>query len=166
MQRVIKRTAQAQRQVARRATKAAKKEKQEVRTRYKDSMVSANVEIRANLRDARRARREDWELGPIAPKRDLGFNEYGTFKENLRQDHSNNGVFAPRDKILEKRCAWAGGLQQLSLAPGDRIVILEGPDKGKIDRIKDINSDIGTVTLQNLHQVCPLHNKSAPIGPV
>jgi large subunit ribosomal protein L24 len=154
MQRVLKRTAQAQRQVVRRVAKQAKKEKQETRNRHQDVLTAANREIRNNLRDARRARREDWELGPLAPKRDLGFNDYGTFQENLRQDYTNNGVFVARQKVIEQRCAWAGGVKQLSLAPDDRVVILDGPDKGKIDRIKAINAESGTLTLQNRHQVC------------
>jgi len=152
MQRVLKRTAQAQRQVVRRAAKQAKKGKQETRNRHQDVLTAANREIRNNLRDARRARREDWELGPLAPKRDLGFNDYGTFQENLRQDYTNNGVFVARQKVVEQRCAWAGGVKQLSLAPDDRVVILDGPDKGKIDRIKAINAESGTLTLQNRHQ--------------
>lgn len=153
MQRILKRTAQAQRQVARRATKTEKKEKQAIRVRHVQALKAAGQEIRMNLRDARSARKEDWELGPLAPKRDLGYNDYGTFKEGIRQDYTNNGNYVPQKKIIEQRCAWAGGVTQLNLAPEDRVVILEGPDKGKIDRIKEINKEDGTLTLQNQHKV-------------
>lgn len=153
MQRVLKRTAQAQRQVVRRAAKSDKKEEQAVRNRYKQSLKAANQEIRTNLRDARRARKEDWELGPLAPKRDLGYNSYGTFREPLRQDYTNSGVYVAKQKVNEQRCAWAGSIKQLNLVSDDRVVILEGPDKGKIDRIKDVNAENGTVTLQNHHKV-------------
>lgn len=154
MQRVLKRTTQAQRQVVRRAAKTDKKEKQATRIRHKQSLVAANSEIRTNLRDARRARREDWELGPLAPRRDLGAsNSYGTFQEPLRQDHTNNSSYVANEKVIEQRCAWAGGVKQLNLVAEDRVVILQGPDKGKIDRIKEVNKESGTVTLQNHHRV-------------
>lgn len=153
MQKLVKRTVQAQRQVARRMQKDGKKERMEVRKRHETSLKAANKEIRENLRNARRARREDWEMGPLAPKRDLGFNNYGTVKENLRADWSNNGVSIARPDVMAKRCAWAGGVKQLCLAPGDRIVILDGPDKGKLDRIKAINAKHGSVTLETNNQV-------------
>lgn len=107
--------------------------------------------------DARRARKEDWAMGPLAPKRDLGFNGYGMFAESVRTDWSNYGLHAPRPEIIAKRCAWAGGVKQLNLAVSDRVVIMDGPDKGKIDRIKTINLQSGHVTLENNHRVCYLN---------
>ncbi|KAM5348668.1 hypothetical protein ACJ41O_008492 [Fusarium nematophilum] len=152
MQKLAKRVAQAQRQAGRRAQKAAAAEQGAYKKRNQQAFQAAVTEVRKNLIDARRARKEDWELGPIAPKRDLGFNGYGVFEEGARTDWSNYGLFTPRPEVLEKRCAWAGGVKQLNLAVSDRVVIMDGLDKGKIDRIKSINLESGYVTLENNHR--------------
>ncbi|CAG9956223.1 unnamed protein product [Clonostachys rosea f. rosea IK726] len=152
MQKLLKRTAQAQRQAGRRAKKVHRRDEFDTRRRNNQYLKMANDEIRQNLKDSRRARKEDWEMGPLAPKRDLGFNGYGTFRENLRQDWTNNGMNPIDPKVLEQRCAWAGGVKQLCLAPQDRVVILDGPDKGKVDRIQSVNKLNGSVTLENHHK--------------
>ncbi|KAG8673558.1 hypothetical protein FPOAC2_07004 [Fusarium poae] len=157
MQKLAKRVAQAQRQAGKRAEKAAKSEQTNYKLRNRQAIRAAVSEVRQNLQDARRARQEDWELGPIAPKRDLGFNGYGMFTEGVRTDWSNYGLYSPRPEILRKRCAWAGGVKQLNLAVSDRVVIMDGPDKGKIDRIKSINLQAGLVTLES-------HNRAISAG--
>ncbi|KAF4971732.1 hypothetical protein FSARC_1531 [Fusarium sarcochroum] len=152
MQKLAKRVAQAQRQAGRRAEKAAKIDHTNYKLRNQQAIRAAVSEVRQNLLDAKRARKEDWELGPIAPKRDLGFNGYGVFEEGVRTDWSNYGLYTPRPEVLIKRCAWAGGVKQLNLALSDRVVIMDGPDKGKIDRIRSINIQTGHVTLENYHR--------------
>ncbi|RSL69960.1 hypothetical protein CEP54_001999 [Fusarium duplospermum] len=152
MQKLAKRVIQAQRQAGRRAEKAAKTEQTNYKLRNQQAFRGAVSEVRQNLKDARQARKEDWELGPLAPKRDLGFNQYGMFAESVRTDWSNYGFYTPRPEVLQKRCAWAGGLKQLNLAVSDRVVIMDGPDKGKIDRIKAINFQSGSVTLETHHR--------------
>lgn len=154
MQKLAKRAAQAQRQASRRTRLQMEQENVDSKLRSRLALRSAVEEVRQNLKDARKARKEDWELGPLAPKRDLGFNDYGAFKENVRQDWSNYGLHQPNPKVIEQRCAWAGGVKQLNLAPGDRVVIQDGPDKGKIDRIRSVQPQSGTVTLEHRHQVC------------
>lgn len=152
MQKLAKRAAQAQRQASRRTRLQMEQENVDSKLRSRLALRSAVEEVRQNLKDARKARKEDWELGPLAPKRDLGFNDYGAFKENVRQDWSNYGLHQPNPKVIEQRCAWAGGVKQLNLAPGDRVVIQDGPDKGKIDRIRSVQPQSGTVTLEHRHQ--------------
>ncbi|QYS99633.1 Ribosomal protein MRPL40 [Trichoderma simmonsii] len=152
MQKLAKRAAQAQRQASRRTRLQMEQENIDGKLRSRLALRSAVEEVRQNLKDARQARKEDWELGPLAPKRDLGFNDYGAFKENVRQDWSNYGLHQPSPKVVEQRCAWAGGVKQLNLAPGDRVVIQDGPDKGKIDRIRSVQPQVGTVTLEHRHQ--------------
>ncbi|KAF7554412.1 hypothetical protein G7046_g6819 [Stylonectria norvegica] len=152
MQKLAKRVAQAQRQAGRRARQAAEKEAIAYRLRNRQALRSAVSEVRDNLKAAQKARKEDWEMGPLAPKRDLGFNGYGMFAESVRTDWSNYGLHAPRPEIVHKRCAWAGGVKQLNLDVEDRVVIMDGPDKGKIDRIKTINLLTGHVTLETHHR--------------
>lgn len=154
MQKLAKRVAQAQRQAGRRAQKQAQSEHQGYKLRNRQALRGAVTEVRENLLDARRARAENWEMGPIAPKRDLGFNGYGMFAESVRTDWSNYGLYSPRPEVVQKRCAWAGGPKMLNLEVQDRVVILDGPDKGKIDRIRSINLQTGHVTLETHHRVC------------
>lgn len=153
MQKLAKRAAQAQRQAGRKGRLQMRQEQIDAKIRNRTALRGAVAEVRQNVKDARQARMEDWELGPLAPKRDLGFNNYGAFQENLRQDWSNYGLHQTHPKTLQQRCAWAGGPQQLNLAPQDRVVLLDGPDKGKIDRIKTVKAENGTVTLENHHRV-------------
>lgn len=171
MQKLIKRAAQAQRQVARRATKDLELQHRHQRGRSRMAMREAVAELRQNIKDARRARNEDWHMGPLAPKRDLGFNDYGTISEPTRLDWSNHGLHQPRPKVLDQRCAWAGGAKQLCLTPQDRVVILGGPDKGKIDRIQSVQAETGTVTLEKCHRAlaagflgAPARSKAMPIS--
>ncbi|GAO19088.1 uncharacterized protein UV8b_07253 [Ustilaginoidea virens] len=152
MQKLAKRAAQAQRQATRRARQHVENEKIDHRIQNRDALKGALSEIRRNLKDARQARMEDWEMGPLAPKRDLGFNNYGVLKEAARFDWTNSGLHQAKPQLVEQRCAWAGGVRQLNLVPQDRVLIMDGPDKGKIDRIKDVQAENGTVTLQNCHR--------------
>lgn len=153
MQKLVKRTAQAQRQAARRARQHVEQVEIGNKIRNRGALRSAVAEVRNNIKEAREAQREAWEMGPLAPKRDLGFNGYGVISETLRQDWTNFGTSRARPEVVAKRCAWAGTPNQLNLAVGDRVVILNGPDKGKIDRIKDIKPEHGTVTLETCHKV-------------
>lgn len=153
MQKLVKRAAQAQRQATRRAQQRAEQQNIDNRLQNRRALKFATSEVRKNLKDARKARKEDWEMGPLAPKRDLGFGNYGAFEQAARQDWTNTGLHQAKPELVEQRCAWAGGARQLSLAIGDRVVIMDGPDKGKIDRIEDVQAENGFVTLQTCHRV-------------
>lgn len=154
MQKLLKRTAQAQRQAARRAKERMQREANHENRNSRRGIQEAFAELRGNIRAARLAVKEDWELGPIAPKRDLGFNGYGTIRSRMREQWSAQGFNGVQSELAQKRCAWAGGTKQLNLAPGDRVVILHGPDRGKIDRIESIDTSMGYVKLEKYHQVC------------
>ncbi|KAG5965445.1 hypothetical protein E4U57_002389 [Claviceps arundinis] len=171
MQKLLKRAHQAQRMAVRRSD--VKKEGEEIgkRIRTRRSLREAVEHARQNVLDARKARKEDWELGPIAPKRDLGFNSYGVVSAPMRLDWDNDGINRVRPEILEQRCAWAGGPKRLNLAPGDRVVLLDGPDRGKIDRIKEVKEATGTILLEKYHKVLsqgmlnqPPQSKAVPVS--
>lgn len=152
VQKLAKRAAQAQRQATRRADKfqlEAQKAKQANARRY---LKEAVTEVKQNLRDARLTRNEAWDLGPLAPKRDLGFNGYGEISSG-RRDWTHGGQWTTNSELAQRRCAWAGGVKQFCLAPGDRVVLLEGQDKGRIDRIKEVDPEHGFVLLQKLNRV-------------
>ena len=54
---------------------------------------------------------------------------------------------------LEAHAAWAGGMRHLNLAVGDRVVVLEGPYRGKISEITEIMRDRAEVRLDKLVKV-------------
>jgi len=152
MDKLAKRTSQAQRQAARRAGHNLRRQQKTSMWQARAAVKGVNNEIKENLAQARKARRQDWEMGPLAPKRDLGFNDYGLMKDPSRTTHAYNGHHTVSKATVERRCAWAGGTKQLNLAVGDRVVVLEGPAKGKVDRIQSINTELGTVTLEEEYQ--------------
>ncbi|WYZ37298.1 hypothetical protein EsH8_II_000804 [Colletotrichum jinshuiense] len=147
MQKLIKRTAQAEKQVARRLKKRSRVENgQEKAQRFREQRQQL-TELNNDVKAARISRSEKWGLGPMAPRRDI-FDTYGALETN-RQGRST--PLKPEE--IEARCAWAGGCQYLNIAVKDRVVLLEGPDKGKIDRIASINPEYGTVQLENIAKV-------------
>ncbi|EGX97099.1 KOW domain-containing protein domain-containing protein [Cordyceps militaris CM01] len=148
MDKIVKRVAHAQRSASRRTQRATRRQKILSYYRADNTIKVANREIIDNIKDAKKATKEDWELGPLAPQRDLGFNNYGVVTQPIRQDWSNYGQIRYQTKLAEQRCAWAGGAKMLNLAPGDRVVIFEGHDKGKIDTIKTIQPETGSLTLE------------------
>ncbi|EHK97991.1 putative 54S ribosomal protein L40, mitochondrial [Glarea lozoyensis 74030] len=102
----------------------------------------------ARLKEEKLNRREDYELGPIRPKRDVGDlkSKYGTLDNQALQ-----GLPLPQ-KELFKRLEPFGG-KYLNIWKGDRVVILEGPDKGKIGIISAIDGKKAKVTVKDLNRV-------------
>ncbi|KAJ9141970.1 hypothetical protein NKR23_g7577 [Pleurostoma richardsiae] len=149
MLQLMRRTAMAERQAARRLArrKAKNRADQAERTR---ATKQALGEIGLALKQAIVARHEDWELGPLAPRRDIPARSEtnDTFHGTVSGERLKPSV-APRKEALERRCAWAGGVEHLSITEGDRAVVLEGPHKGRIAPIKRVLKDIGYVELDD-----------------
>ncbi|KAK7555713.1 hypothetical protein IWX49DRAFT_80688 [Phyllosticta citricarpa] len=138
MQKVLQRTAMAKRQAVRKAEIAKEKKKMQEAVLARIQSVQVNRKIADQVREARRHRREDWELGPLAPRRDVGGarKTYGTtVAERMRQFP----VHADRR------------LKYAPFAAGDRVVLLKGRDKGKIGEVKEVNDESQTVTINGLN---------------
>lgn len=154
MQKLLKRTAQAEKQVARRNAKRKKlADRAELRGEFRKRMQSFAIVNRMRV-DARKKQREDWILGPLAPQRDTPVkNEFGTYFGAIPESVVMGTM---GDKQLNLACKWAGGKDFLSIKAGDRVAIMEGPDKGQIAPIKSIEEDTGHVVLDGeLMQVRP-----------
>ncbi|KAJ5894339.1 hypothetical protein N7495_006030 [Penicillium taxi] len=138
MQRIIQRTVTARKQAQKkvyRAKKAAelvdRKDVLRTRKEYALNVVGA-------LKDAQKARWEDWEKGNLAPKRDSGLEAmtYGAVNQNL--------VSPPRiPKHLRRK--------YIPFAEGDRVVIIKGRDTGKINEITQVNRESETVIIKDLN---------------
>lgn len=170
MDQLRRRTRMAERQVARRL-KAAKD------LRYRaglmaDRQRSRNfviLEIQEQRREAVRVRREDWELGPLAPRRDVPRLERSSGKNSLdvrgrfiTKEAIPWGSISPNRAMLQwkpseaeksKVAAWAGGMKNLCLAVGDRVAVQEGPCKGQIGQISKIEWKVAGVVLKEIGMV-------------
>lgn len=78
--------------------------------------------------------------GPLAPKRDVGERSatYGTI--------STNRLRMP--KVLEdKRTRFQ------TIAPGDRVCMVKGKDKGKIGKVLNLDPETESVTVEGINIV-------------
>ena len=157
MQKVIRRAFFAEKQAARRT--ARKKERStrswlsQVRRETKETYAQEVKQLRA----AQTARREDWELGPLAPRRDVGNDKaaYGTVDQNQLRLRMLD--YDRRAEALKS----IGG-RFLNIVKGDRVVLLEGRDKGKIGKITEVDLPRAACRVEGLNMVssvlsfCPL----------
>jgi hypothetical protein len=103
--------------------------------------------LRQMEKDAMKASREDWELGPLAPKRDVGDlkDKYGS----VAPDAISPPELSPADIDMEKKRI---GSNRYFIH--DRVVVLTGRDQGKIGEVTNVDMENLTVTVRGLGAVC------------
>lgn len=148
MQKVIRRTILAEKQAARRL---AKKKDAATRDWAKSNRMQTNYsrrEVTTQIKEAKKTRREDWELGPLAPRRDVGDSKetYATIGS-----HRSKGPML-HHKDIEEKLKPVGG-RYMNIVAGDRVVLLEGRDKGKIGKIMSTDAKRAECTVQGLNLV-------------
>lgn len=143
MQKVIRRTALARNQAKRKAIRAEKKEQREEWLTVSRQRASFDRIQHDIVRAERERRREDWMRGPLAPRRDVGTEakQYGALPATVISQ-------PPIPKHLRRR--------YFNIHPGDRVCVMKGKDKGKIDEVVRVNMETETVTLKTLNRVRPL----------
>lgn len=101
-----------------------------------------NISVRNDTRAARLTRREDWLLGPLAPKRDVGTTKdtYGALDARRLR-----GVEKPKNQGKD----WG-------IVEGDRVVIvLDGHrERGKIGKVREVRKDAEECFVTGLNRVC------------
>ncbi|KAI0542125.1 hypothetical protein GGR58DRAFT_337130 [Xylaria digitata] len=149
MQKILRRVATAERVAAKRQKgkdlKFYKKGKKE-ETKQRNQQVSMAL---AEVEHAKQTIRDDWAMGAISPRTDVG-EGHGAYGSVGEARFSSPGTFSLA--MRNARCQWAGGAYYLNLAKGDRVVLLDGPDKGRIGLISDINHDTAEVTVKDLNK--------------
>lgn len=140
MQKVFQRTTYVQKQALRRARKAEDVKKwteKKVRLRERAPAEMAKKQL---IKDALRRQQEDWRMGSLAPRRDVGGETltYGTLDSRIIQGRD----VPKRDRV-----------RYWNLAKGDRVAILTGPDKGKIGSIVAIDKEKQNVAVKGLNMV-------------
>ena len=126
----------------RRKEKAARMAGKERRRHENFVRAQELVDIKAS----RIARKEDWELGPLAPKRDVGTDKdtYGTIHTNRMRGPELTSEM--RNRINPD---W----KHMNIVVNDRVVILEGRDKGKIGKVIEVEAKRQEVTVEGLNMV-------------
>ena len=132
-------------------------------TREKVITEQKNKYIKAE----RTARREDWLLGPLAPKRNVGAKQdfYGTVSNLL----VNGPVFPPKVRRGPKGVGWdfvgsegreheqrdwVGEGNEGNIVGGDRVVVVRGKLMGQIGKVRDVAPDTKSVRLEGMNLVC------------
>ncbi|KAL5337012.1 hypothetical protein BJX70DRAFT_370821 [Aspergillus crustosus] len=138
MDKLVRRTALARNQAKRRAirgTKAAQRE--ELNDSLRQRFAYNRIEI-DNVRAERLRRREDWMRGPLAPQRDAGL------------DGKSFGALSPQ-AMRPPTIPTHLRRKFINLAPGDRVCIMTGRDKGKINEVTRVDAENETVTVKDLN---------------
>jgi large subunit ribosomal protein L24 len=141
MQKVIRRTALARNQAKRKAILANKQARREdLKDSLRQRFAFNRIEI-DNVRAERLRRREDWMRGPLAPQRDAGL---------AGQSFGALNPYAMKPPAIPKHLR----RKFINLAPGDRVCIMKGRDKGQINEIVRVDPENETVTVKDLNMVC------------
>ncbi|KAI8956012.1 KOW domain-containing protein [Xylaria longipes] len=149
MQKIARRVATAERVAVKRQKAKSKTIYKYNKKEEKQQVVHARAAARKDLERAKQAIRDDWARGPLSPRLDVDefHNAHGSISQS-RFSPSTTLSFFERNA----RCQWAGGAAYLNLAVGDRVVLLEGPDKGRVGKIADINLDKAEVTVSEMNK--------------
>lgn len=122
----------------RRANAKKKAEKREYEE-YKLQLVEMQKITHAAKKLAAKHRKEDYELGPLAPWRQYDEDEPLAALSVLTNQ---------RPKVPEhrRRTPW--------LATGDRVLFLKGQDKGQIGTVSSVDAESETLAVRGLNMVC------------
>jgi large subunit ribosomal protein L24 len=159
MQKILRRVATAERVVARRRAKRDTQIEGRTRRREKQQNSEQLESVRLDIDRARKQFKDDFKLGPIAPNYYVG--EHAKTYGAIAQSRYQPGVILRREQ-LEARCKWLGGSKFMNLAVGDRVVVLEGPDKGKIGKVNALDKEAAVCVVEGLNKVCSATVQALP----
>ena len=141
MQKVLRRTALAKEQAKRKAAARAGQNKSDEYKLRQQEKISIHRAIKTDIVAARTARREDWFLGPLAPRRDVGNAKelYGT-------------INARRLRGPEKA---EGEWKDWCIVAGDRVVVVEAGhrDRGRIGVVREVRHRAEECIVDKVNQV-------------
>ena len=163
MQRILRINLQARNQAAK---ALRKRELNKYREDWKDYEYRHNLREKSrneHIKAERKARKEDWTMGPLAPKRDVGTNQnlYGTVTNLLY----SGPVFPPKvrygpkdnswDAIPDKQKGFEGLGNEGNIVDGDRVCVVKGKDSliGQIGKVKEVSNDTKELRIEGLNVV-------------
>lgn len=141
MQKLLKRTAQVEKQAARRNRIRRKNNASDNKRIFLYQQKMAHLAHKENRNSARQATKEDWNLGPLAPRRDVGdkAETYGTVHFRMLQ---------PINKPPGRWKSW--GIRE-----GDRVCVV-GPkerEKGKIGVVGEVTEKAESCKVRGVNLV-------------
>ncbi|KAH9810104.1 ribosomal protein YmL40, mitochondrial [Teratosphaeria destructans] len=140
MQKVIQRAERAHRVAAKKAARLATHRSNGEGWERGEATKRLTAAAARNIVAARQNRREDWELGALAPRRDVG-------KEAASYGAVEMWDFYIPDVDPKKRLKW------YPIRAGDRAVVVKGRDRGRISVVQSIDEEKCGVTLKTLNMV-------------
>lgn len=151
MQKILRRVATTERVAAKRSRKLKDSRERREAKAEKQNFGQQRQVIKKELDTAKAVVKEDWRLGPLARKLDIGENDrsYGSINEARYMTSGSRQMSLDQRNA---RCKWAGGVNRLNLHAGDRVVLLEGPDKGRIGKIGSIDLERATLMVDGLNK--------------
>lgn len=150
MQKILKRVATAERVVAKRKATRDRQAWNKERYGERDEVRYQRAQMADDYGRAKRAIKDDWYLGPNSPNINVG--EHGATHGAISEARYQMSA-SLRDHQKAARCEWLGGHKNLNLVEGDRVVLLEGPDKGQIGKITTLQKDKMEVIVEGLNKV-------------
>ncbi|KAK4228971.1 hypothetical protein QBC38DRAFT_132996 [Podospora fimiseda] len=147
MDKILRRVRMAERQVARRAKRQAKVEASNEKWDRIRDVARVRREAATDIYSSIKARHEDRNLGSIAPRRDTSkVNQFGNYYGAISSERALLQTTITEEQ-KKARAAWAGGVKYLCIKPGDRVVVTEGPYRGRIAKVQAINKETMVVDL-------------------
>lgn len=142
MQKVLRRTALAKSQAARKARIQAEKELTRDTWSQRNQSAVLRSERTAAARQAREQRRETYELGPLAPWR------------THPQAVESHGTFHAR-QMNPPRVPSALRVKDWFIREGDRVCVVKGREgvKGKIGKVVSVDKESETVKIEGVNMV-------------
>ncbi|KAL8684098.1 MAG: hypothetical protein Q9224_006617 [Gallowayella concinna] len=141
MQKLLKRTSQVERQAARRQRVYRGKNASDTRKLLQQQLKAANIARREVFVSARQAQREDWHLGPLAPRRDVGAKAetYGAVPVRMVE---------AVEKLDGKWKKW--GIRQ-----GDRVCVVGAKerDRNKIGVVKEVTEKAESCKIKGINMI-------------
>ena len=123
----------------------AKQEKEDDARTYEVANIYRRA-MKQPAKDALKAMKEDWALGPLAPKRDVGerAGKLGTVDMGLHQLHALTKT--QREDVKAR-------MGDNLFKPHDRVVVLSGRDRGRIGNILEISEERMSATIEGVGKV-------------
>ncbi len=163
------------------ALKNARKQKlKDIRKEWREhdqARIVLDKDVRQLIKNERRARREDWAAGPLASQRDVGNKEsvYGAgpasllrapkFPSSVVRGPKGNGWDPVGSEGLKgENKEWEGEGNEGNIVVGDRVCVVQGKESliGQIGRVKELQADRRSVSVENINMVSLLSSKPSP----
>jgi large subunit ribosomal protein L24 len=148
---------------ARKKRQALKADAWESKQTVLRSLRWEKAQVQDVKRQALKHAREDWKLGPLRPNRAIGdeARTYGAMdQEGMRRPPVPVRVQKNRNEVREKKGKEllypivVDDKKYFHIVAGDRVVVINGREKGKIGTVYDVLSESHEVIIKDVNKVC------------